>query len=206
MVGVLIIRSGSIPACAGEPPWSAPATPSKRVYPRVCGGTDIPALIDRLREGLSPRVRGNPISHIGAADTVRSIPACAGEPDRRTLGAGVLRVYPRVCGGTDGARSPHHLHQGLSPRVRGNRSNERQYKRLMRSIPACAGEPRSTPPAPPPWRVYPRVCGGTAYSTLDALTGGGSIPACAGEPAWSAASGAAMAVYPRVCGGTSPRR
>ena len=30
------------------------------VYPRVCGGTQIPAAIMRDAEGLSPRVRGNP--------------------------------------------------------------------------------------------------------------------------------------------------
>ena len=30
---------GSIPACAGEPCWRACSTNSKRVYPRVCGGT-----------------------------------------------------------------------------------------------------------------------------------------------------------------------
>ena len=29
----------SIPACAGEPPWSGAAQPWAKVYPRVCGGT-----------------------------------------------------------------------------------------------------------------------------------------------------------------------
>ena len=31
--------SGSIPACAGEPPSGPESGYSKRVYPRVCGGT-----------------------------------------------------------------------------------------------------------------------------------------------------------------------
>ena len=30
---------GSIPACAGEPPWRHDDTPTRPVYPRVCGGT-----------------------------------------------------------------------------------------------------------------------------------------------------------------------
>ena len=33
------IRQGSIPACAGEPPALWPPESSRRVYPRVCGGT-----------------------------------------------------------------------------------------------------------------------------------------------------------------------
>ena len=34
-----IDREGSIPACAGEPPYSSTAGPDTPVYPRVCGGT-----------------------------------------------------------------------------------------------------------------------------------------------------------------------
>ena len=32
-------RSGSIPACAGEPAFVIPDEVINRVYPRVCGGT-----------------------------------------------------------------------------------------------------------------------------------------------------------------------
>ena len=52
-----------------------------RVYPRVCGGTAHQrALIDLVR-GLSPRVRGNHVHLEELRGEVRSIPACAGEPD-----------------------------------------------------------------------------------------------------------------------------
>ena len=52
---------GSIPACAGEPLSTTPSVAMTAVYPRVCGGT--PVLGRRLDavDGLSPRVRGNPI-------------------------------------------------------------------------------------------------------------------------------------------------
>ena len=50
----------SIPACAGEPPWSSPGISEMRVYPRVCGGTSAPPCPPRTGKGLSPRVRGNP--------------------------------------------------------------------------------------------------------------------------------------------------
>ena len=53
------LAGGSIPACAGEPPWTKARRWNAPVYPRVCGGT--PAGIDgpALGWGLSPRVRGN---------------------------------------------------------------------------------------------------------------------------------------------------
>ncbi len=73
---------GSIPACAGEPgPWAMTAGASW-VYPRVCGGTWAASPITKDMGGLSPRVRGNPDRSAVIARAPRSIPACAGEPDR----------------------------------------------------------------------------------------------------------------------------
>ena len=157
------IRSwpGSIPACAGEPPFnrsciarnqvyprvcggtSAPTFPvcSIPVYPRVCGGTAILTLRVKGDEGLSPRVRGN---HIGARSEkllTRSIPACAGEPPQSELFPFLLRVYPRVCGGTRNDTTATNLWSGLSPRVRGNRRLLVPGATVDGSIPACAGEP-----------------------------------------------------------------
>ena len=53
------LRLRSIPACAGEPPLAVNDGQGSRVYPRVCGGTEPDELLDILRMGLSPRVRGN---------------------------------------------------------------------------------------------------------------------------------------------------
>ena len=91
------------------------------VYPRVCGGTLPTAPRRGQRVGLSPRVRGNPIDLRPAGAMLRSIPACAGEPLSIRCCPASSKVYPRVCGGTAAAASPHLAHQGLSPRVRGNR-------------------------------------------------------------------------------------
>ena len=52
-------RSGSIPACAGEPGSITPRRNTGRVYPRVCGGTPVGGGWAAARAGLSPRVRGN---------------------------------------------------------------------------------------------------------------------------------------------------
>ena len=152
----------------------------------------------------------------------RSIPACAGEPRRRRPRAGGCRVYPRVCGGTKTLPGGELTAIGLSPRVRGNLRRQSDDLLVIRSIPACAGEPMRQDPKLPQHKVYPRVCGGTAVrvraksgkeglsprvrgNPCDAAQGygaAGSIPACAGEPRAAKFPRAPATVYPRVCGGT----
>ena len=51
-------------------------------------------------------------------------------------------VYPRVCGGTDLLTDEALDRVGLSLRVRGNRGGPDFLRHRVRSIPACAGEPR----------------------------------------------------------------
>ena len=99
-------RTGSIPACAGEPVLDSLPVGKAKVYPRVCGGT-VPSLTSPVRRS-------------------RSIPACAGEPaqvGQRLLTSKRREVYPRVCGGTGAGMSAGSgvAWAGLSPRVRGNR-------------------------------------------------------------------------------------
>ena len=214
--------SGSIPACAGEPPSSLPTPRRCAVYPRVCGGTIRLSEVRTIVQGLSPRVRGNPQRVGWRPGGRRSIPACAGEP---SIKGGLHEggwVYPRVCGGTSGADTPRTSRWGLSPRVRGNPPLERVLIDGRRSIPACAGEPLRTCPCNTPQQVYPRVCGGTGNRGRRRWRFGGlsprvrgnpcaramaksvwrSIPACAGEPSTPSSIPPRTTVYPRVCGGT----
>ena len=174
----------SIPACAGEPAGGGSFGFHFQVYPRVCGGTIRSALGHAKENGLSPRVRGNP--H-------QPLPSVAG-----------TGVYPRVCGGTVSAGDGGGEVAGLSPRVRGNLGLDPGVDGNRGSIPACAGEPLPLGTDAEYARVYPRVCGGTAYIRNACRRKGGlsprvrgnprrialapaligSIPACAGEPAW----------------------
>ena len=214
---------GSIPACAGEPSRQGAGGNTRWVYPRVCGGTRDVRKAFELMVGLSPRVRGNRSRHRQPPRRVGSIPACAGEPGGSVGIHASLRVYPRVCGGTDMRAAEVREQTGLSPRVRGN-LHHRVYPRIQPgSIPACAGEPRPRRGRPPLTRVYPRVCGGTGARAIRGLRGGGlsprvrgnptaspigcgvqgSIPACAGEPLRRPLCRPGRRVYPRVCGGTS---
>ena len=70
------------------------------VYPRECGGTDIPHYGGDAGFGLSPRVRGNQYSDGFPTSQIRSIPASAGEPSATAGEDQVALVYPRECGGT----------------------------------------------------------------------------------------------------------
>ena len=152
----------------------------------------------------------------------RSIPACAGEPQRLNPGLVVFAVYPRVCGGTRLATRPKTRRRGLSPRVRGNLAECSAIPLQLGSIPACAGEPLAAMRSGQRRWVYPRVCGGTfaafgfavmrlglsprvrgnRWWPVIAFICLGSIPACAGEPPTGAPDQWCGRVYPRVCGGT----
>ena len=57
--GRLRLRSGSIPAPAGEPMRVSSTRIRSWVYPRACGGTTLQARKYRHACGLSPRLRGN---------------------------------------------------------------------------------------------------------------------------------------------------
>ena len=127
-----------------------------------------------------------------------------------------------MCGGTRNLRARRVQLTGLSPRVRGNLPHALDSPVSPRSIPACAGEPRSTYRTGLTPSVYPRVCGGTHTQIRRAVRRiglsprvrgnrragqgeawhGRSIPACAGEPFSLITSAIRSAVYPRVCGGT----
>ena len=174
-----------MPACAGEPLCHEYNICIAWVYPRVCGGTTPDWALLPSADGLSPRVRGNHHHDRHQHPPGGSIPACAGEPCQTPWSRCHRLVYPRVCGGTHSIQSYHTADIGLSPRVRGNLQEVVGGGWTARSIPACAGEPPSSPPR-----------GGR----------GRSIPACAGEPPLWLRSHQRHWVYPRVCGGTFPRR
>ena len=218
-------QRGSIPACAGEPIVPLDAGSGLWVYPRVCGGTVVASSKYMVTSGLSPRVRGNQVTLGGETMTKRSIPACAGEPQRVWARMGVHEVYPRVCGGTLMAPVTARPIEGLSPRVRGNLNGPCHSAPHRRSIPACAGEPCACRARRCRVTVYPRVCGGTEPEpnaerspmglsprvrgnppeNMIVLFPLGSIPACAGEPSRRPTRVQIPKVYPRVCGGTQCR-
>ena len=180
----------------------------------------------RDRQGLSPRVRGNPIRVRRRRRTGGAIPASAGEPDPCPAPPSDRGGYPRECGGT-GPEQPFDLPlEGLSPRVRGNRRHPRRRLLVAGAIPASAGEPWTRGGFCRRGAGYPRECGGTSnrydrerhQSGLSPRVRGNpsrpvsstpperAIPASAGEPPSSTApTGSRSGLSPRVRGNHAAR-
>ena len=175
-------QNRSIPACAGEACVASPARCGWRVYPRVCGGSRSIVPARRLKAGLSPRVRGKRFSFPAIQPSSRSIPACAGEARNQGHRYHLNKVYPRVCGGSEGLVCPYPDAAGLSPRVRGKLGVGQRIGYPEGSIPACAGEARHQPPPDGYESVYPRVCGGSVGGS-DGVNGvAGLSPRVRGKP------------------------
>ena len=141
LAGELHVRSGSIPAHAGEPVFRSGITPPFTVYPRPRGGTYPFAAFGWYAGGLSPPTRGNHPQPPRLLVRQGSIPAHAGEPVRHPLSILVYRVYPRPRGGTCPPSITLRAQVGLSPPTRGNRARLAGAGGRARSIPAHAGEP-----------------------------------------------------------------
>jgi len=168
----------------------------------VCGATLDREDSQRERQGLSPRVRGYRLHPIQQPLHIGSIPACAGLPEAREFVDADVEVYPRVCGATTSKSRPRVPKWGLSPRVRGYRTEYACTECGTGSIPACAGLPVASCIGGQACEVYPRVCGATDAVTgsergeqglsprvrgylagkMKLNVGGRSIPACAGLP------------------------
>ncbi len=174
-------QNRSIPACTGEPSFFAWLSNTEQVYPRVYGGTAQQNITNIRAYGLSPRVRGNRPAEYYEYPCLRSIPACTGEPGISVSRASLVRVYPRVYGGTGGNEHPPIRLIGLSPRVRGNLPREHDGSWVERSIPACTGEPGQKNPKNPTAKVYPRVYGGTRHLPVTALGRMGLSPRVRGN-------------------------
>ena len=104
MKEVSLTRPGqrAIPARAGERLIWNNRNPHPVVYPRACGGTLGCDSYEEVDNGLSPRVRGNLVSALETQMAQRSIPARAGEPRFWPISRWLIKVYPRVYGGTMG--------------------------------------------------------------------------------------------------------
>ena len=178
-----------------------------------------------MLHGLSPRGRGKQGATVDPPEAHGSIPAWAGQTYYGRRRGSRTKVYPRV-GGANVARSSCRAHiRGLSPRGRGKPLQSRWPFPFLRSIPAWAGQTRSTDSRIFTSRVYPRV-GGANITRLPSLSSTyglsprgrgklpfrrlqvvlqGSIPAWAGQTAPGLAGEYRDWVYPRVGGANSDR-
>ena len=150
------------PTHTGEPSVFYAGTSAHRDYPRAYGGTTALSSFRMKRNGLSPRVRGNHRWSDHHTTDARTIPACTGEPSDNDNSSVFKGDYPRVYGGTFIVIEERKVCNGLSPRVRGNLLSPRFCRYVLRTIPACTGEPVCLRTLISPPTDYPRVYGGTS--------------------------------------------
>ena len=111
------------------------------VYPRLRGGS-LPSMALALPiPGLSPPTRGIPRTRALWRGCRRSIPAYAGDPRASVLSYQLLKVYPRLRGGSFIHAVIPYLYGGLSPPTRGIHRDNWDGQGIFRSIPAYAGDP-----------------------------------------------------------------
>ena len=148
-----------IPACAGNISRVAATRFSKSVHPRVCGEHLAILGLSFLAAGSSPRVRGTCRRSPAHEHLLRFIPACAGNIISKGVRMPGSPVHPRVCGEHRMVGLPTSAPAGSSPRVRGTLEGSAATHRLLRFIPACAGNMPSGPATRCSKTVHPRVCG-----------------------------------------------
>ena len=196
--------------------------PPIRDHPRGCGGTRSAGRRTPGDQGPSPRVRGNLLEAGGAAQSVGTIPAGAGEPQSSLSQGIILGDHPRGCGGTGKRPAGTTGPSGPSPRVRGNLLPPQEDDGAPGTIPAGAGEPELVGRPYPLFKDHPRGCGGTSALNGRGVPGRGpsprvrgnrpeaaapgrerrTIPAGAGEPTERQPERARRWDHPRGCGGT----
>ncbi len=111
--------SGSIPMCTGETSYTMATEYLEGVYPHVYGGNDPTGRAHKVKNGLSPCVRGKPSPGRWARASPGSIPMCTGETWWQCHPMGMTEVYPHVYGGNFGCVFRQPIVGGLSPCVRG---------------------------------------------------------------------------------------
>ncbi len=176
------IRSGPIPARAGQPYADDHSAGAARAYPRSRGATVVRGLLHGGLSGLSPLARGN-LRHCPRSDgPLGPIPARAGQPTPHKRRCRCCTAYPRSRGATRGLLPCVAPVWGLSPLARGNQLDAHVAAFSVGPIPARAGQPPKHP-APTPGRSgLSPLARGNRHACTGRGASRGPIPARAGQP------------------------
>ena len=212
--------SGIIPAGAGRSSSRVYGGVKRGDHPRGCGEKPIDIQISNLREGSSPRVRGEDTKTSPCPTASRIIPAGAGRRSNLRKSTWSAQDHPRGCGEKETLAAVTVAAMGSSPRVRGEEKVGKLYRGWPGIIPAGAGR-RSRRRCPQgQLGDHPRGCGEKAcVMSADCLVSGSSprvrgeeergaaggedegiIPAGAGRREKVSGSGAGLRDHPRGCG------
>ena len=148
-----------IPACAGQTHSFRPQPCGHSDHPRLCGANLASIVALGFAIGSSPLVRGKRAIIITITEQARIIPACAGQTID-WLDSNVFTAdHPRLCGANRALADKSVFEGGSSPLVRGKRCLPEEGNRLLRIIPACAGQAGRKAALFPRVQDHPRLCG-----------------------------------------------
>ena len=128
-----------IPAWAGNTRWRGSTPLPVPVHPRVGGEHNFDLRAASITDGSSPRGRGTRRWAECLEAVFRFIPAWAGNTYSRSAFITAVPVHPRVGGEHVSAGQRDAMQRGSSPRGRGTHAINDLADRLMRFIPAWAG-------------------------------------------------------------------
>ena len=135
----IAIRDRFIPAHAGNSSSMICLSKDTTVHPRACGELHLFWMPRMCGFGSSPRMRGTPGFSFSSFDLIRFIPAHAGNSKSYPGTPRSITVHPRACGELRPSRAPSIRYSGSSPRMRGTLNGDYARARLLRFIPAHAG-------------------------------------------------------------------
>ena len=129
-----------IPAHAGQTTlaWNHPNTTSD--HPRACGANMTWTQIDDGLNGSSPRMRGKRSPGVECRQSMRIIPAHAGQTSHRCTTRTRSTDHPRACGANIEICEATNASDGSSPRMRGKLQRRVFDHARVRIIPAHAGQ------------------------------------------------------------------
>ena len=133
-------RRRIIPAHAGQTN-SVPAKRSSHAdHPRACGANPALSVMTAAPAGSSPRMRGKRRRQDAHASLLRIIPAHAGQTSLLMMLMLPPPDHPRACGANICSMLSVSVAAGSSPRMRGKLGEQTLPPRLVRIIPAHAGQ------------------------------------------------------------------
>ncbi len=143
---------------------------------------------------------GDPLPH-GRAQ--RCIPAHAGNGAKRQAGCAEASVHPRACGERAKYGQTTVEQRGASPRMRGTVSSPLLRFRLLRCIPAHAGNGPALRMKLMWATVHPRACGERSLAQLERRWGAGASPRMRGTEALAHNAAAIVRCIPAHAGNGS---
>ena len=191
-----------IPAHAGQTRCERCRRYGRADHPRACGANTSTEGNADSTYGSSPRMRGKQRAFIENTLKPRIIPAHAGQTAPYVHRTFCRADHPRACGANGGANCRRWHAIGSSPRMRGKHAVAGAARRVVRIIPAHAGQTSGLTYPMPSVADHPRACGANfrVREVVDAYAG--SSPRMRGKRLHKRHRGKPVRIIPAHAGQT----